>query len=300
MIRKLIFIGLGILVGFVLVEGLLRLAGFGYYAVHKKPGAASSDYKVFCVGESSTWGVGASNPRIKGYPHQLEKKLRKKFFHKQIRVFFDDTIGQNTSEILQKIPKYIKKYRPDLIIFMVGANNWWNLDKSNILLFSKNNLVSALALKTLIFLDKFRTWKLFKWLYYSFAGYKERWNYFFPKEESLVGLEKKLNKNCGGNLWKISNALAEHDLTEMVKIAQANEIEVIICTYPSPQPGLDSIYRRATEKFDVPLVDNSKIFKKLPNREQFFSNDSWHPNDKGYNIVAENIFDSIVDNNLIK
>ncbi len=299
MIRKFIFISLGILVGFILVEGLLRLAGFGYYATHKKPEAASSGYKVFCVGESSTWGVGASNPGVKGYPHQLEKRLRKKFFHKQIRVFFDDTIGQNTSEILQKMPGYIKKYQPDLIIFMVGANNWWNLDKSNILLFSKNNLVSDLTLKTIIFLDKFRTWKLFKWLYYSFAGYKERWDHYFSEEEPIVDLEKKLNKNFGGSLWKIANALAEHDLIEMVKIVQANGIEAIICTYPA-EPGIDSIHRNVAEEFDVPLVDNSKIFEKLSNREQFFSNDGWHPNDKGYNIVAENIFNSIVDNNLFE
>lgn len=41
---------------------------------------------------------------------------------------------------------------------MAGANNWWNLDKSNILMFNKSKFISEPVLKVSVFLDRFRVW----------------------------------------------------------------------------------------------------------------------------------------------
>lgn len=290
---------LGLCLGLILVEVFLRLVGFGYYSVYRIPEDAAADYRIFCIGESTTWGVGASNPILKGYPRQLEEMLREKFPHKNIQCFFDETIGQNTSEILEKMPTYIKKHQPNLMIFMVGANNWWNLDKSNILLFSKNKFISETYFKILVFLDRFRVWKLFKWIAYSLGLKKERWNYGWPSEWKVDEMGKIIRNRYD---WSIFMKIAEYDIMEMMKICQLNNIKAIICSYPGEGGDLYYVHKSIAQKFRVPFVDNFKLFMSLPRREEYFAKDVpyGHPNDEGYRLVAENIFKCILENKLIE
>ena len=221
--------------------------------------------------------------------------LNNKFPDLKIQCFFDQTIGQNTSEILRKLPLYIKKNQPNLIIFMVGTNNWWNLNRSNILLFNKNKTISEFTLKTLVFLDKFRTWKLIKWIAHSMGLKQERWNYWAPQEcqDNSDLCYKKLKENYNTRIfWQVG----EYDLREMIKICKINNIKIIICNYPRTD-----IYfqRELAKKFSIPFVDNFGLFKSLPNAEEYLS-DKYHPNDRGYKLVAENIYNCILENKLIE
>lgn len=300
--RKAGIIFFGITLGLVAVEFTLRLLGVGYNVIYTPPKKPISDYKIFCIGESTTWGLGAKDPFNGGYPKQLEDMLNKEFSNKTIHCFFNQMIGQNTTEILLKLPFYIEQYQPNLIIFMVGANNWWNLDKSNILLFNnKNTSISNFTLNTLIFLDRFRVWKLIKWIRLSRGLYKERWNYWFPKVESPEDLENQTRKLYGETAPAIFDKLAEHDISEMVKLCKSNNINVIICNYPMEGPdNLNFILKKIAEKFQVPFVDNYIIFKNLPNLKDYLWKDKWHPNEKGYKMVAENIHRHITENAIIE
>lgn len=235
------------------VELALRLLGFGYNIIYRQPEIVKADYKIFCIGESTTWGIGAENPLKENYPKQLEDMLNNHFADRRIRCFFDQTIGQNTSEILLKLPKYIQKYQPHLIIFMVGVNNWWNLDKSNILLFNKNSRISNSTLKTLIFLDKFRLWKLFKWISLSLGFYRQRWDYWFPEEETVGSLVREIERGH----FQIFGELAYHDTSEMIKICNENSIKVIICSYPIDKRNFQE---RIAEETSLPFVDNYVFF----------------------------------------
>jgi hypothetical protein len=184
---KVFCVFFGLFLALAGLELFLRFLGFGYNLIHRPPADNGAEYRIYCVGESTTWGIGASDPVSKGYPRQLEKMLNEKYEGMKIQCFFDQTIGQNTSEILLKLPQHILKYRPQLIIFMVGANNWWNMDKSNVLLFSKTRSSQAF-LKILIFLDEFRVWKLFKNVVFT----RERWNHFSSGNDP--GVARKLRK----------------------------------------------------------------------------------------------------------
>lgn len=294
--KKILIIFVGLSLGLFFVEVVLRLLAFGYNFIHPLPSVLSGEYTIFCVGESTTWGTGASDPLKKGYPKQLEEMLNKQFPDKKIDVVFDKTIGQNTSEILLKFPGYIKKYQPKIIIFMVGANNWWNLDRSNILLFSKNGYLSNLTLRTLIFLDKFRTWKLLKWMAYSYGWIKEKWNYALDVQEA----EKRFKEVEREDSWDIFFKIAGHDLDQMIKISKTNKIKTVICSYPYSAADLYYIQKEVAFKNKVPFVDNFKFFEQLPDKETYFAPDGVHPNDKGYRLTAGNIYNCILENQLIK
>jgi len=140
MTKKTFTVLAGIVLGLVLIEIILRFFGFGYNIIYKPPKKLNADYRIFCVGESTTWGIGTKDHLNDGYPKQLENLLNRHFPDLEIQCLLDRTIGQNTSEILLKLPNYIKKYQPHLIILMVEANNWWNLDRSNALLFNEKKL----------------------------------------------------------------------------------------------------------------------------------------------------------------
>jgi lysophospholipase L1-like esterase len=288
---------LGVLLVLVGLELFLRLLGFGYNVIHKAPVDNGAEYRIYCVGESTTWGIGASDPVLKGYPRRLEEMLNEKYKGMKIQCFFDQTIGQNTSEILAKLPLHIKKYRPQLVIFLVGVNNWWNMDRSNILLFNKDPWVSRLSLRVLIFLDQFRVWKLFKNMAFPLRPSQERWDYFNTQPGRAM-------EERGEQRWDkapIFDELAEHDIGEMVKLCKADGIKIIMCTYPVAARDLRRVQINAAKKYGLLLVDHYAVFQKLKKPLAYLSTDDyWHPNDAGYAIVAENIYNCILENRLIE
>ena len=271
---------------------------FGYNFSHKIDFEKSADYKIFCVGESSTWGIGASDPLEKNYPRQLERLLSHKFPGKNVKCFFDQTIGQNTSEILFKLPKYIEEYKPNLIILMVGVNNWWNLDKSNALLFTKNRFIANATFRVKIFLDRLRVWKLSKWIAYSLGLANERWDYWYPVErmDDIGGYEKEIREEYNMEiLYKVS----DHDIRKMIEYCRGKGVPVILASYPGgSSKELYRLQKEIAAEFQIPYVDNASFFSSLSNRKEFFSADKWHPNDKGYKLTADNFYEVIMNNKL--
>jgi len=291
---------MGIFLCIIGLELLLRLMGAGYNLMHGAPEDKGADFRIFCIGESTTWGTGASDPLKENYPKQLENMLNARFYPKKFQCFFDQTIGQNTTEILLKLPKYIKVYNPNLVIIMAGINNWWNMDKSNILLFNKSEKISNYSLQALIFLDKLKVWKLIKWQMLSLGISKEQWNNFISSPDSIGDVIRQATDKYGENLFSISNKLAKYDLGEMVKICKNKNIEVIIASYPRSANLIYSYHKEIAQDFGVPFADNKAFFDKLPDLENYLWKDKWHLNAGGYGLVAKNIFNCIVENKILK
>lgn len=304
---KIVCILFGVLLTLVVLELFLRLLGFGYKLTHKVPVDAGADYRIFCVGESTTCGIGSSNDALYNYPHQLETILNKKFPGLHTQCFFDLDIGINTTENLIKLPAYIKRYRPNLVIFMVGMNNWWNLNKSNVLIFNKGGCFSHFFMKGLAFLDHFRVYKLFKWIAYSFGAIRVR-DLEQPYEHDVTSENRKRKLNEMEELRKqvenkvnpdIFNMVAFYDLVEMVRICKSQKISALICSYPKSREGIALAQKKAALLTHCPFVDNRTIFKNLPNENDYFTYDALHPNDRGYRLLAGNIFAAIIENNFI-
>ena len=302
---KFILIVLGIILSLMVLEITLRTMGIGYNLIYKNKTLKErkGNVRIFCVGESTTWGIGAKDPLTQSYPRQLEGMLNSEYPNIKIKVFYDQTIGQNTEEILLKLPLYIKKYQPQIIIFMTGINNWWNLNRSNILLFNKDRAISNITLSVLAFLDKFEVWKLLKYIWLSSGLYKERWNYWFPRDETTKSLENKLTKLYGKNYFNIIDRITERDLEKMVKVCKNNNINIILCNYPRGMTdNLYEIIKKIAEKNNILFVDNYLRFESLPEDKikNYLWKDNWHPNEKGYRLVAENLYNIIIKNHLIE
>jgi len=140
-----------------------------------------------------------------------------------------------------------------------------------------------------------------KWVVYSLGLIKERWNYYGlnnPTQEDVRRLWDGIRNRYNCNIFE---EIAEHDMREMMEICRANNIRVIICSYPIESGRLYYIHKSIAQKFKVPFVDNFETFKRLSNKEKYLSKNNFgHPNEEGYRIIAENIYRCIIENGLIK
>jgi len=121
---KIISIFLGILFSLVLLELFLRIIGFidnlDRDAIDNN---SHGQYKILTVGNSYTAGAGA--PEGQSYPAQLQKMLDK---HKpeKYKVINRGRGNVNSTYILENLPDWLKKDRPQVVFVMTGEPNRWN------------------------------------------------------------------------------------------------------------------------------------------------------------------------------
>jgi lysophospholipase L1-like esterase len=67
---------------------------------------------------------------------------------------------------------------------------------------------------------------------------------------------------------------------------------------------INNIIREESYKHKVLLIDNDKIFdtKKGKNKQELFQliSEGDHPNQKGYNLMANSIYEKIINEKLLK
>lgn len=138
---KIFFIFIGLLIGIILIECGLNVAGWIYEAYRMKDELSykkeKDTFRILCVGDSYTFGVGA--PRDFSYPEQLENMLVKEFGN-QIKVINEGKPGWNSSQILKKLPSQIKNYNPNMVILLIGMNDSTNFTESNYYFLASNRL----------------------------------------------------------------------------------------------------------------------------------------------------------------
>jgi len=125
----------GILAGLALVEVGLQAAALVVWLRTAQPEDAAAlprsphDRVVLCVGDSFTFGSGASSSAL-SYPRQLEQLLRAAAKRDGSRstwhVVNRGWPGRNSSELLRRIPSYLSRDRPDYVVAMIGGNNRWS------------------------------------------------------------------------------------------------------------------------------------------------------------------------------
>ena len=75
-------------------------------------------YRILCLGESTT-ALGGSN----SYPYQLERVLNQRLKGVTVKVINKGVPGTDTANILNVLEKNIARYRPDIVITMMGIND---------------------------------------------------------------------------------------------------------------------------------------------------------------------------------
>ena len=87
--------------------------------------ATEGTQRVLCVGDSYTFGIGAST-RDRAYPKQLEGVLNDRSTQSwQVRN--GGWAGQNSREVLGRLPGQLREWNPHFVCVLVGTNDGWSL-----------------------------------------------------------------------------------------------------------------------------------------------------------------------------
>lgn len=91
---------------------------------------------------------------------------------------------------------------------------------------------------------------------------------------------------------KITIKSLEHNLEKIINLISSKEAILIFQTYielSSSNNVANNVTRILSEKHGMLLVDNEKILNRLSDLPRYFTADG-HPNEKGYRIIAENVY----------
>jgi lysophospholipase L1-like esterase len=119
--RRLRAIAIGL--GFALVAFELAMQGLAYVTWRKHGGFAvrtvASEHAVLCVGDSFTFGLGASGGG--DYPRQAEALLRASIA--DAVVVNGGKAGQDSADVLRRLPAQFAAVAPRLVYVLVGYND---------------------------------------------------------------------------------------------------------------------------------------------------------------------------------
>lgn len=319
-LRKVLFVFLIIFLVCFIIEVALRITGYLYlrklyFDLHLVSlNNTNKAINVVCLGESSTAALGVK--WHDSYPKQLEQKLRAFYQNDRIKVIVPPHVGQNTSQVSNRIRQYISLYKPRLIVLMVGCNNTWSFAESHITQFLNNSTKEALKIKILLILDNFRLFKVLRYFYLRFIANVEQLSIkryilsalghpesVYERTKIWTGSFVDANKKAFIKLWK-------YDVHKIIQEAKKGNVKVLLMTYhinPIPHLTVDDFISIADEQH-VNLIRNDKSFEPLIKNgtinnyllyDDWHPDKHWHPNKHGYSIIANNVFEEIRNNNLL-
>jgi hypothetical protein len=113
-----------VVAGLVLFELVLQVAAFAAWRLYGRSNAqASTDPTVLCVGDSYTYGFGATSTRT-SYPAQLEELLQTNGL--AWRVVNGGLPGRNSHDLVVQLRGQLRESRPAIVYVMVGVNDMWS------------------------------------------------------------------------------------------------------------------------------------------------------------------------------
>src|SRR3989338_5320886 len=123
--QKILLVLSGILISLVLLEAFFRLGGFLFLHLKEQRNqqglSQQNTFRILCIGESTTALGGEQS-----YPSYLEKILNEKSRGPNFQVINAGTPGVGSFDILSALPGYLKEYRPNLVVSMIGINEEYN------------------------------------------------------------------------------------------------------------------------------------------------------------------------------
>ena len=116
--NKIFFILSGVLLSLVFFELALRLIGFSYLYLqeqgNKRPSKLKDTYTILCFGDSTTTNQ---------YPRYFEKELNSRNIGISFSVIDKGRPCTNSNYILANLTNDLDKYKPDMVITMMGVND---------------------------------------------------------------------------------------------------------------------------------------------------------------------------------
>jgi len=177
--QKVALVIFGIVLLAMLLEIGLRIGGFVFFALQEHRNRVSMQkegaYKILCLGESTT-ALGGED----SYPSQLEEVLNAHDAGITFSVINKGVGGTTTPRIIDKLPGYLKEYQPDMIVSMMGINDYDDMRID----------INTLTGKKPTFFQSLRVYKLFSLLNKHIRSKIED---LTSNEELLVSIDQEVS-----------------------------------------------------------------------------------------------------------
>jgi len=120
--ERLALVAFGIVLALVLLEAGLRLGGAVWLWAREQRNAAALRsgglVRVLCIGESTTALGGETS-----YPRELERVLDRDGGGRRFSVVNAGVPGITTDALLDRLEEQLDRYRPDVVVTMLGVND---------------------------------------------------------------------------------------------------------------------------------------------------------------------------------
>jgi lysophospholipase L1-like esterase len=268
----------GLVLAVVLVELGFRAAGALLHPVDVAPDAAA--YRILCIGDSSTYGLGSSDRERQSYPSQLQRILSSANASR-VQVVNLGLPGINSSQALDVLESNLERYRPNLVIACAGVNDPWNMTGSHLLTHYRAGFFRKIELRARYWIENLRIYRFVK---LCLRGRKRRF------DAETVASNDELMPDRREQRAALALELKEN-LGAMRLAAEEHGASIVFLEYHSdgwsnPEIEIHRIYRELQLSF-VPLHD---YFRELDRQGRpIRSEDAWHPNDEGYRLLAERV-----------
>jgi len=210
--QKLVLITSGLFLSLLLIESGLHIGGWILLSFQKFqniiPIQQKATYRILCLGDSMTAFGGRYS-----YPSQLEEILNQHIQGKKFKVINKGVPGTQTINILALLESNLTKYKPDIVITLMGTNdNYMTMPPTD-----------TLSRKIKIFIRSFKTYKLVEYLK----------SYILSKiKEIKTGLPTKNEKTYSKNrILEIENKLQSSLEINPGNQRELNELDKAYATY---------------------------------------------------------------------
>jgi lysophospholipase L1-like esterase len=261
--------------------------------------------RIITMGDSVTFGI---TPESCPYPAQLQGLLNKKFPNK-LEVINVGVEGYSSENVLNRFKYDIIQYNPDIVTIYVGWNDLYSINPASSSGYKKFNNIAK-------FLNNFYLYKAARKV--IFLEIKPRVDNIFRKDSANHLLETYYQD--------FEPIIYKENLKETIEIAEINETKIILVNlasvlydemseedikkvhYPyftsdiEKLKLLQEIYNDAIQEvaleMNIPLIDINSAINQVPDKGKLFF-DTMHPYCEGQKIIAEIIFNNLINQKLL-
>jgi len=277
----------------IMIELILRATGWIYYfsATYKPPNDGNKKIKILCLGESTTFGVGAA--KGDDYPSQLNGLLEKRYPNKFL-VYNRGIPGITSSGILFRVGRLMEIIEPNLVILLCGANELnptLNYNYTYTIVKTRIPFVNDFIFKVSRFLRHLKTYKTVLLIAESIEYLDD-----MRAIKSKPGSFKEFDEN----IQILIRYQYNDNINKITEFIRRQGAVLVYSTYLSPGNFANQWIKDAAYNNSAILCNQREMLQNAgTSLTTLVSKDGFHPNAAGYKIMAENLYRCIQENKLI-
>ena len=242
-------------------------------------------FVILAVGESTTYGLHVGLEQ--SYPKQLERLLNERFGDTRFIVKNVGFPSQTSTSILRNIDSQMLRYKPDLVISLIGANDCNEAlnDLNSRVIFGSTYIPEWIA--------SLRTYKLFS-IAKDFILHSPQ-----IKDEGIWLFYDATQRNPDSS-WVINNFYLRQlylNYQDIIGKVRNHNARIVITSYLKTSPAMRQLLERVARDNNVVYADNCIAVDER--REDMFIEDQWHPSVIGHKMMAERLFETLLEQNML-